>query len=826
MATVSQLNVRLGLLTKEFDNSLRQVERSLAKSGRRLSAIGSNFTNALTLPLAAFGAASVSFAGDIEGLKLAMRSTFETAGRSIQDADNELESLRKSALAPGLDFEQAVRGSIRLQGVGFAAEDARKTLEEMANAIALTGGTAIELDSVTRQFAQMTAKGRVLQEDVTILAENMPRIADLMQKAFGTASVEAIREMGVSGKQFVEQITAAASALPRVSGGIKNAIVNAFTGLRQALADIGEEINKVFNIGDKADQFTAALRSAVQWFKNLDDSTKRTIIQFALFAAALGPAIQAIGLMQTTTAQAISLFRSSSATIGNLTNGIWAASKAFFGLSTAMKLTVVGLAAGVIVGLYTAFKVLTADTSAAADATRAFAEATKETQSESAKELAVLNRSIEVLKSATASTNDRRSAISDLMKAYPEYLRGLDLEKTNTAELEEIQKRLTKEIIKGIAERQKATALNSIYEEQARLMLRLNQLRNGAKFTTDDAAIINTVDMLRAGNVGTAVIAKLEEKIKALGNEATKTAADFDRAFGLNEQLAASAADDDYDAAAARLNGVGINAKNAGSSFGSMGDKADDAKKKVDALGQELSDIIQRLENLNEQEAKATLGELKRLTPEAQTLPALAQAPVVSQNPFTNITTGAPAAVEAVDSVSTRILAMSDAVAGAGDIFAALGQSIGDSLAQGATTFKSFARSAVSSIAEVIRGLVQAYVANMLLNNSKFFASLGPLGVGLSVGIASAAGGAASRLIKSIGKFADGGVIRQPTLGLIGEYPGASSNPEIITPERLLRTIFRQEVGGGGPQELYSVVRGDDILLVSDRAKAKRNRYG
>lgn len=41
--------------------------------------------------------------------------------------------------------------------------------------------------------------------------------------------------------------------------------------------------------------------------------------------------------------------------------------------------------------------------------------------------------------------------------------------------------------------------------------------------------------------------------------------------------------------------------------------------------------------------------------------------------------------------------------------------------------------------------------------------------------------------------FANGGVVRSPTLGLVGEYPGARSNPEIITPQNLLTDIIQKE---------------------------------
>ena len=44
--------------------------------------------------------------------------------------------------------------------------------------------------------------------------------------------------------------------------------------------------------------------------------------------------------------------------------------------------------------------------------------------------------------------------------------------------------------------------------------------------------------------------------------------------------------------------------------------------------------------------------------------------------------------------------------------------------------------------------------------------------------------------IPSIPKFAGGGVIDSPTLGLMGEYAGAKSNKEIVTPEKLMMEVM------------------------------------
>lgn len=51
---------------------------------------------------------------------------------------------------------------------------------------------------------------------------------------------------------------------------------------------------------------------------------------------------------------------------------------------------------------------------------------------------------------------------------------------------------------------------------------------------------------------------------------------------------------------------------------------------------------------------------------------------------------------------------------------------------------------------------------------------------------------------KSIGVFAKGGVVSGPTLAMVGEYAGASNNPEIIAPLDKLRNMIEPQSYGGG----------------------------
>jgi hypothetical protein len=72
----------------------------------------------------------------------------------------------------------------------------------------------------------------------------------------------------------------------------------------------------------------------------------------------------------------------------------------------------------------------------------------------------------------------------------------------------------------------------------------------------------------------------------------------------------------------------------------------------------------------------------------------------------------------------------------------------------------------------------------------------------------------------NIPAFANGGIVSGPTMGLMGEYPGAKSNPEVIAPLDKLKDML------GGGQGGTFVLRGQDLLLSVNRAQKASNIKG
>ena len=158
------------------------------------------------------------------------------------------------------------------------------------------------------------------------------------------------------------------------------------------------------------------------------------------------------------------------------------------------------------------------------------------------------------------------------------------------------------------------------------------------------------------------------------------------------------------------------------------------------------------------------------------------------------------------------------------DIAMTIGTTFGQALANGGNGFKALGASIFTVLGDILMQMGATAIAAS--NLAKTFAIPG---VGVAAGVAAVALGA---FIKSLaGKmqtggptaFANGGIVSGPTLGLIGEYSGARSNPEVVAPLDKLKGMIGQQgqnVNVGGEFR----IQGQDLVLALQRAERERNR--
>ena len=475
------------------------------------------------------------------------------------------------------------------------------------------------------------------------------------------------------------------------------------------------------------------------------------------------------------------------------------------------------------------------------------------------------------------------------------------MEGASLTALTEIQGQLNSAILKSVAERQKAIAVEGQYNKIAQAQLRITQLRqqgfdalSGEEVKSAGRSLFGTEfekSFVSAGakaKVVADVISGLEAEIKGATKTAGELGQQFDTTFGIgekaskrsidatvNQRTALEAAKDALeDMTPAQRAALEFSKrwderwesmkKRGGGSFSGATDSAklyakalasiEAVAQKGDVLGadvisEQAKEIENQIERLLEagfkpysKEIENLRGMLKGLREDAakgfslpnqtqQTLGVSVDSPTlpslsIPEQVVSIDTTSAQDSLKALretalkgidtaseyktqweqigglmsglkdnttsfsETINQAILLLTQNGKGLQATFLAMADAMGNAFATAEGGFKEMALAAVSAGAKIIKVTIQQGVARAVasaLQSVPF-----PLNLALGAVAGGLAAGLFSRAISSIGVpgLAKGGVIDEPTFALIGEYPGAKSNPEIVTPENKMRDVF------------------------------------
>ena len=174
---------------------------------------------------------------------------------------------------------------------------------------------------------------------------------------------------------------------------------------------------------------------------------------------------------------------------------------------------------------------------------------------------------------------------------------------------------------------------------------------------------------------------------------------------------------------------------------------------------------------------------------------------------------------EAVDSqaaVQTGVGALSSAF---GNLSSVIGEAAGAWLEWIGNLLNAVAQAipAITALATAKKGEATANAAASVTGAASSVASIPWVGAALAV----AAAASMIAAFAAMPKFAAGGIAYGPTIGMFGEYAGASTNPEVVAPLNRLRSLLG--VDGGAPTTLRFKIEGRDLVAVYDR---RRNLVG
>jgi hypothetical protein len=156
----------------------------------------------------------------------------------------------------------------------------------------------------------------------------------------------------------------------------------------------------------------------------------------------------------------------------------------------------------------------------------------------------------------------------------------------------------------------------------------------------------------------------------------------------------------------------------------------------------------------------------------------------------------------------------------------AFGVLLGDIMTGQIGSFQDFGKKLLGAVAAFMKSFGQALIATATA--SKAFKELlikNPV-LAAAAGVALVAGSAVITNMLNKGPqataFAEGGIVSGPTLGLVGEYPGASSNPEVIAPLDKLKGMLNTNEQSGFVAS--TTIQGRDLAIVLERYNKDRNR--
>lgn len=259
---------------------------------------------------------------------------------TLNNTQRVVDSLTYVANATSSGFNDLGEG---MSYVGPVANSLNMTVEETASVLGILsdkgieaskGGTALrgiltQLLDPSKESAKAMAEMGFSAEEFKKGTLKLPDIIDRISKntkgwtdqqrgaaiatAFGTQAQSAMNALVAAGGDELRKLTkeaeGASGATKQIANSMKELPEFKYQQLMAQVKDLGIELGS--ELLPVAMDVMDAIKDVVQWFSNLDESTKKLIVQIGLFSAAIGPLYTLLGAGQ-------SVMGATSTIIGNL----------------------------------------------------------------------------------------------------------------------------------------------------------------------------------------------------------------------------------------------------------------------------------------------------------------------------------------------------------------------------------------------------------------------------------------------------------------------------------------------------------------------------
>ena len=274
---------------------LKAVGDQIKETGEKMQKVGNDLTMKLTAPIVALGTIGVSYNAQMEQY----RTMFTTLTGSAEEADKIIQQLQADAQKSPFESSALIQANQYLISAGVSADEARKTILDLGNAVSATGGGSAELERMAQNLQQIKNVGKATSQDIKQFANAGINIYGLLSEATGK-SVEEVKEMDVTYEELANALAMAsqeggkyAGAMEAQSQTLNGSLSSTKESIQQLLGEITESAMPIIV------KALEKVREVIDWLSNLDDGTKQTILIIAGVLAVLGPVITMLGALVT-----------------------------------------------------------------------------------------------------------------------------------------------------------------------------------------------------------------------------------------------------------------------------------------------------------------------------------------------------------------------------------------------------------------------------------------------------------------------------------------------------------------------------------------------
>lgn len=335
---IGELWVKISGRDEALKATLSGVEGKLQGVGKNLSSLGSDLTKKITLPVvgatAAVGGLVASFGwGRLKAMDAA-EAQLKGLGYAVEDVARISEQVKNAVQGTTMTMAEgtSVAAGALAAGVKEGAE-LEKYIKQVGNAAV---GANRPIADMAQIFNRIQGSGRLMTQELNMIEDGMPGFAMAMSDALGVTQAE-FRKMVTEGKVSSEQFL---DVMDSFAGEMSEAYANSWAGMvsntKAWIGIIGESIlGGVFEqskesiaefmeylksddvqawatevgaaIGEVFAKVVESVKSAIEWWTGLSDTTKTVIKTLALLVVAIGPVLMVLGSLASALSAIISI---------------------------------------------------------------------------------------------------------------------------------------------------------------------------------------------------------------------------------------------------------------------------------------------------------------------------------------------------------------------------------------------------------------------------------------------------------------------------------------------------------------------------------------